>query len=299
MASTCTPTRPMPRPIASVIFSTYNQPDWLEKTLRGFAAQDRCDFEVVVADDGSGEDTQGRIKHLRPQLPFDLSHVWQPDNGFRKCKALNKAIALSRGDYLIFTDGDCIPRRDFVSQHLHLRERGRFLSGGYFKLPMFVSLAIGNDDIASNACFDLSWLRAHGLPHAPKNVRLAARGTAARALDALIQTRTSWNGHNASGWRRDVLMANGFDERMGYGGEDCELGMRLENAGLRGKRIRHRAIVLHLDHPRAYRTRESMQRNADIRGQTYKSGVVWTPHGIEKRLRPATGMAMAQPVTSR
>ena len=284
----------MSQPTASVIFSTYNQPDWLEKTLRGFAAQDRCDFEVVVADDGSREDTRERIERLRPQLPFDLVHVWQPDNGFQKCKALNKAIARSHGDYLIFTDGDCIPRRDFVSQHLRLRERGRFLSGGYFKLPMSISMAISNEDIASNVCFCLGWLRIRGLPHAPRNVRLAAGGAMARILDALIQTRSSWNGHNASGWRHDVLMVNGFDERMGYGGEDYELGMRLENAGLRGKRIRHRAIVLHLDHSRAYRTRESILHNAAIREQTLVHRTLWTPYGIDKQRRLPSGASSSK-----
>ncbi len=39
------------------------------------------------------------------------------------------------GDYLILTDGDCIPRQDFVSQHRAASRPGCFLSGGYFKLP--------------------------------------------------------------------------------------------------------------------------------------------------------------------
>ena len=80
---------------ASVIFTTYNQPDWLEKVLLGFAAQDRHDFEVIVADDGSGEETRERIERLRPRLPVPLQHFWQADDGFRKCEALNGAIAAS------------------------------------------------------------------------------------------------------------------------------------------------------------------------------------------------------------
>lgn len=271
----------MPRPTASVILSTYNQPDWLEKTLRGFAAQNRHDFEVVIADDGSREDTRERIEQLRAGMPFDLIHVWQPDEGFRKCRALNRAITASRGEYLIFTDGDCIPRSDFVSAHLRLREPGKYLSGGYLKLPMALSQAISAGDIADNRCFDLGWLRACGLPSAARNIRLLARGSLSRLLDALIQTCPTWNGHNASGWRQDLLRINGFDERMGYGGEDCELGERLVNAGLRGKRVRHRAVVLHLDHARSYRTDESLRHNAEIRRHTREQKITRTSFGIE------------------
>ena len=86
------------QPTASVIFTTYNQPEWLEKVLLGFAAQDRHDFEVIVADDGSGEPTRERIERLRPGLPFPLRHLWQEDDGFRKCEALNGAIAASTAD---------------------------------------------------------------------------------------------------------------------------------------------------------------------------------------------------------
>lgn len=265
----------------SVIFTTYNQPDWLEKTLLGFAAQQRHDFEVIVADDGSREETRARLDGLRPRLPFELQHVWQPDDGFQKCRIMNKAIRASRTDYLIFTDGDCIPRSDFIDTHLRLRSEGRFLSGGYFKLPMSISQRIGPDDIASGRCFDLTWLREQGLERAPRNLKLAARGRWADFLDRVVTARASWNGHNASCWKRDMLAANGFDERMGYGGEDRELGERLENAGITGKRIRHRAIVVHLDHPRGYVRKEVIARNEEIRAQTQQQRLTRTEHGLE------------------
>ena len=270
----------------SVIFSTYNQPEWLRKTLLGFAAQDRHDFEVVVADDGSRDETRELLEGLRPSLPFQLQHVWQADEGFQKCRILNKAIRASRSDYLLFTDGDCIPRRDFVSSHLRLREPGRFLSGGYFKLPMSISKAISADDIAAGRCFELAWLRSQGLPWAARNVKLAAQGKLADCLDVVVTARASWNGHNASGWKQDLVAANGFDERMGYGGEDRELGERLENHGVRGKQVRHRAVCLHLDHARGYKTTASVQANLAIRAETRSRKTVWTPHGIKKAKEP-------------
>lgn len=268
--------------IASVICSTYNQPEWLAWTLLGFAVQDRHGFEVIIADDGSGDDTRALIEAMRPRLPYPVQHVWQPDCGFRKCRILNRAIIASRSDYLVFTDGDCIPRADFVSAHLRLRDKGRFLSGGYFKLPLPISLAIGEADIVSNRCFDLSWLRAHGLPRAMRNVRLAARGTTARWLDRIVTARASWNGHSASGWKSDLVAANGFDERMGYGGEDRELGERLANSGVSGKRIRHQATVLHLDHPRPYVSAERIAANRALREETRRNRVVCTPAGLSQ-----------------
>ncbi|KAF1712098.1 glycosyl transferase family 2 [Pseudoxanthomonas kalamensis DSM 18571] len=270
----------MPVPVASVIFSTYNSEAWLRKTLLGFAVQDRADFEVIVADDGSGDATRETVDALRGRVPFEVSHVWQPDEGFRKSRILNKAIVDSRGDYLIFTDGDCVPRRDFVSTHLRLRERGRFLSGGYFKLPLDISTAIGDEDIAVQRCFDIEWLRGQGLPRKPRDVKLTAEGAFADWLDALVPVNATWNGHNASGWKDDLLAANGFDERMGYGGQDREFGERLENAGVRGKRIRHRAICLHLDHARGYRTQASIDANLAIRARTRAERITRTDHGI-------------------
>ncbi|MDH5821932.1 glycosyltransferase family 2 protein [Luteimonas sp. RD2P54] len=279
----------MSEPVASIVFTTYNQPAWLEKTLLGFAAQDRRDFEVLVADDGSGADTAALIESLRSRLPFALRHVWHEDRGFRKSRILNAAIAASRADYLIFTDGDCIPRRDFVSMHLRLRRPGRYLSGGYLKLPMELSRRISGDDIASNRCFELAWLRAHGLPTAARNVKLLAQGASAALLDRIVTASPTWNGHNASGWKRDLVAANGFDERMGYGGQDRELGERLGNAGVRGIRVRHRAIALHLDHARGYRNGEALRRNFAIRARTRIAKATWTEHGIVKG--PAHGGA--------
>ncbi|MBX9400629.1 glycosyltransferase family 2 protein [Lysobacter sp. BMK333-48F3] len=275
-----------PSPAASVVFTTYNQPAWLEKVLLGFAAQSRRDFEILVADDGSGEETRACIERLRPQLPMPLRHLWQPDQGFRKCQALNMAIRASAADYLIFTDGDCIPRADFVATHLRLRRPGRFLSGGYHKLPMETSRRIDGDDIAAGRCFDAHWLRAHGMPATRRDLKLTAPPRLAWLLDQVSPARASWNGHGASGWKRDILAVNGFDERMRYGGQDREFGERLENAGVRGIRIRHRAIVVHLDHPRGYASAESIAFNRALRAQTRRQRLAWTEHGLQQQPQP-------------
>src|SRR6476660_3556118 len=194
---------------ASVIFSTYNSEAWLEKTIWGFAAQDETDFEIIIADDGSKPATKELIDALRPQVKMPIIHVWQADNGFQKSQILNKAIVAANTDYLIFTDGDCIPRKDFVATHLQYREKGYFLSGGYFMLPMETSLAITKDDILSQRCFKLEWLTKHGLKSSYKNTKLAVTGFTASFLNWITPTKATWNGHNASGWKEDLVAING------------------------------------------------------------------------------------------
>ena len=104
----------------SVIVSTYNEPDWLEKAVWGWDAQSERGFELLVADDGSGPETAERIERLRAETGLTIRHVWQEDEGFRKSAILNRAIEAAEGDYLVFSDGDCIPRADFLATHTRL-----------------------------------------------------------------------------------------------------------------------------------------------------------------------------------
>ncbi|HIC30977.1 MAG TPA: glycosyltransferase, partial [Flavobacteriaceae bacterium] len=121
-------------PTISVIISTYNQPNWLKKVLVGYQQQIFKDCEIIIADDGSTEDTKVIIENFQKQSNLNIQHVWQEDNGFRKTTILNKAILKTNADYLLFTDGDCIPRKDFVQTHFNLKKETCFLSGGYFTL---------------------------------------------------------------------------------------------------------------------------------------------------------------------
>jgi len=267
---------------SAVILSTYNSPAWLEKVLWGYGCQTTRDFEIVVADDGSGPETRDTIDRVRESVGVPIRHVWQADKGFRKCKALNKAILAADADYLIFSDGDCIPRLDFVERHAADAERGYFLSGGYCKLNLEVSRVITREDIARGDVTSPRWLVANGQEISVGMLKLAARSWRARALNLFTPTKITWNGHNASGWRDDLLRINGFDERMGYWAEDRELGERLMNAGVHPKQIRYRTTCVHLEHARPYHDPEVLERNLEIRRDTLRSGRVRTPCGIEQ-----------------
>lgn len=269
---------------ASVVMSTYNAEEWLEKVILGFGVQTVKGFEIVVADDGSRDATRLLIERLRKEIDIPIVHVWHEDNGFQKSQILNKAIVASNSDYLIFTDGDCIPRKDFVEVHINRREPGYFLSGGYFKLPMDISRIIDKKAIYNQDCFDLKWLKSKGLKKKYKNIKFTASGFFASFLNFITPTKPTWNGHNASGWKKDLVAINGFNQEMQYGGQDRELGERLFNYGVKSKQIRYSAICVHLDHARGYVNEATWKKNYAIRKNTVKNKVIRTPIGIDSNV---------------
>ena len=261
-----------------VIISTYNNPRWLEKTLWGYLYQTHKPDEILIADDGSGEDTFRVIESFKDKLP--IKHLWHEDQGFRKTRILNIALLEAKSDYLIFTDQDCIPRRDFVEVHrLHAKE-GQFLSGGYFRLPLGISVSLGKDDISTGRAFSLAWLRNKGLPLSIKCMKLTRFPFDANSMNKITTARSTWNGMNASGWREDLLAVNGFNEEMRYEGEDRELGIRMNNYGIKSRQIRYSAIVLHLDHKRPYKNQEDWDKNLRIIQETKKTRRIKTPFGL-------------------
>ena len=265
-----------------IILSTYNSPEWLNKVLLGYEAQEDDNFEILIADDGSTSETATLVNAFSTRGCLRLQHIWHEDHGFRKTVILNKAIMQTDCDYLIFSDGDCIPRRDFVASHRKHASTGFFLSGGYFKLSMSASKAIDDRAIKSNKAFEYHYLREIGQPRTHKALKLTAKGPLADLLNVITPTSASWNGMNSSGWREDILDANGFDERMQYGGEDRELGERLSNKGIKGKGIRYSAVCIHLDHERGYVTKEAWEKNRRIRLNTRKHKLTRTSNGIRQ-----------------
>jgi glycosyltransferase involved in cell wall biosynthesis len=266
----------------SVIITTYNAVEWLQKVLIGYSLQTECDFEIVIADDGSTLETKNLISKFSSIFKNPIVHVWHEDHGFQKTKILNKAILKSNSDYLIFTDGDCIPRKDFVQMHIKYRENGYFLSGGYFKLPLSISILISENDIVNSNCFSLFWLKNNGFKFNFKSIKLTNNSLIAQFMNWITPTKRSWNGHNSSCWKTDILAVNGFNNEMQYGGEDREMGERMFNNGMLSKQIRYSAICVHLDHARGYSSLETWKKNNEIRAFNKKYNIIKTDNGIDK-----------------
>ncbi|NRB83668.1 MAG: glycosyltransferase family 2 protein [Winogradskyella sp.] len=272
----------MALPKITVIIATYNKTDWLEKVLYGYSIQTYKDFDIIIADDGSTNETKALIDKFKVNYPVKITHAWHEDKGYRRQKILNEAIVMAKNEYILFTDGDCIPREDFVETHAMHAESGYFLSGGYCKLPMDISETIVEDDIKSKRCFEVKWLKEQGELSGKNKLKLSAKNGFANILDLLTPTGATFNNCNSSAWKSDLIAINGYDERMQYGGPDRELGERLINNGIKTKQIRYKAICLHLDHARGYKTQESLDRNLAIRAKVKKENLKWTEYGIIK-----------------
>lgn len=239
---------------AAVIVATYNHPDSVRATLDGYLAQDTDRFEVIMADDGSGEETVALIKDYARRAPFALKHVWQEDRGFRAAAARNRALALTDAEYVIYTDGDCVPPPFFVSRHVALAERGCFLAGNRVLLSEGFTKKVLAERLPIHEWSTGRWLRAWLARDVNRALPLLLRPDAPWRK----ATPQRWEGIktcNFSAWRSDLAAVNGFDETYsGWGMEDSDLVIRLLHAGVRHKSARFAAPVFHLWHREADRS---------------------------------------------
>lgn len=277
----------------SVIVSTYNKPRDLERVLWGYAQQSRKDFELLVADDGSGPKTADVIRRVCTEAGLEAVHVWHEDRGFRKSEIVNRAIEAAGGDTLLFTDGDTIPRSDLVEAHLRLAAPGRYLGGGYVKLPAAVSETITVDNVREGRFADLGWLRARGWRPGRRALRLVRSPHVAALLDRLTPTAPLFAGNNSSVAREAIQAVNGFDMAMGYGGLDRAVGYRLANLGVRGIQVRHRAVCMHLHHDRPYKDPQVVRRNREILETIRRTGQTRAIAGLAE-LRPDSSLHVAR-----
>lgn len=258
-------------PDISIIVSTYNSPRWLELVIEGYFAQRFSgSFELLIADDGSTETTARLICELIARSPVPIRHVWQPDEGFQKCRVLNKAIAAARGSILLFTDGDCIPQPNMLQVHYERAKPGYFQTGGYLKLPKVVSEQVSIPSIHAGLPFKPTWLIQHGFYPSGKLLKLMLPRPLDRLANRITPTKRTWNGHNSSCFRTDALAVNGFNEMMQYGGEDVEFGLRLNHSGVFGRHLRYTSTPVHLYHHHDYVRPGMRERNAQICQETRK-----------------------------
>ena len=234
---------------ASVIVTTYNRPDALQAVLTGLAAQHDRDMEVLVADDGSRQETAQLVQSLARDYPMPLFHVWQEDQGFRAGAARNRACAQATGDYWIFLDGDCIPLPDFISEHKRLAQPGCFVAGNRILLSQHFTHEALTQHLPVHARQRSQWLldRLRGRINRWLPLLHAADGA------WRLRSPERWQGArtcNLAVWRQDFVGINGFDEAYaGWGHEDADLAVRLIRQGVRRKDGRFATAVLHLWHP--------------------------------------------------
>ncbi len=243
----------------SLIISVYKKIRELELLLTALKQQTEKNFDVIIADDGSGDEMKNFVSGFSNECGYGISYITQEDKGFRKNKILNEAVVYSKNDYLVFLDGDCIPHRNFIKAHYANAEENTVLTGRRVHLSKKISESLNTDFIISGSLNRLSrkaFIDSFGFRDITTT---AEEGFIIRS--GLIRKLTSArNSHivgcNFSVWKPMLLKINGFDENYnGAGiGEDTDIEHRLGLTGAKFKSVRNLAVVYHMHHSK---TKES------------------------------------------
>jgi glycosyltransferase involved in cell wall biosynthesis len=226
----------------SVIVPTYNRPKALKKVLDALVCQTRLPNEIIIADDGSKQDTAQMLDAYLSRPNVELHHVWQEDKGFRAARIRNKAILKSSGDYLLLLDGDCIPEKHFVSDHLKMAEAGCFFQGKRVLVNQKIAQRFDKSDMDS-----FFTLLFHALTSGISNSHHILRIPFFPSYR--VKKISGIRSCNMGLFKKDVLAVNGFNQEFtGWGREDTEFVIRLFRFGLIRKENPFQAICFHLWH---------------------------------------------------
>lgn len=228
-----------------ILVSTYNWPGALELVFLSILQQTRMPDEIVIADDGSRQETIDLIEKYKGIFKIPVKHAWHEDKGFRKSLVLNKAVKLAESDYIIEIDGDIILDRRFVADHIREAAKGFFVQG---------SRAMINEEktneLITNKDVRLTPL-SKGLYTRFNSYRIPAF---AKFYDTKPLDPFNVKGCNLAFWREDYIRVNGYYNNFeGWGWEDYEFAARLINSGIHKKRIKMVAIMYHLYHKQTSR----------------------------------------------
>ena len=214
----------------------------MAEVLEGLRYQTRPADEVIVADDGSGPETAEMIRGFMTDFLCPLYHVWQEDCGFRAARIRNKAINKSNGEYIILLDGDCIPEKHFIEDHLVLAKKGFFFQGKRVLVGKMLSRSFTQKHANT----------AGNLLKIAFSSEISNRHHLIRLPFFPVISSTSLSGIrscNMGFFREDIFAVNGFNEDfVGWGREDSELAVRFFNYGLKKREHPFMAICYHLWH---------------------------------------------------
>jgi glycosyltransferase involved in cell wall biosynthesis len=253
----------------SLIINTFNQP-----VLRAVSQQCVLPDEVLLADDGSANETKTVFDRWRAERSFRCEHIWQEHQGFRRARILNQAIALARSDHLIFLDGDTIPHPRFIADHRLLAGESQFTQGHRALIERKAAIWFGLHEFARDRSRAFRQLQLRGLKHAYRwpwplrRVRRDLRGV---------------RGCNLAIWRSNLVRVNGYNEAfVGWGREDSELAVRLMNSGVRRLDVRGRALCYHLWHPPV--SRDELVVNDELLAKAIREKSTRCELGLDRHL---------------
>jgi glycosyltransferase involved in cell wall biosynthesis len=239
-------------PLLSLVIAVYNKAEALRFVLAACARQSFTDFEVIIADDGSGPAVKQVINEARQQYSFSILHLWHEDRGWRKNTMLNNGIRAASGGHVAFIDGDCLPSRDFLLDHWTEREPKRVLIGRRVEASERWSQSLTMEKIRNGEFEQYGWREwVDGFRGKSLRVEDGIRISSRLLRRVLLRNARGMLGSNFSAAKADLEAVNGFDEMYdGPGcGEDSDIQYRLTLIGVKGKSLRNLAIQYHMWHP--------------------------------------------------
>ena len=267
------------KPKASVIISVYKDTEALNDILYALDRQTEKDFEIIVTEDCESEEMKTFLADYEKRDNF--YHLTQPDDGWRKTLAVNRAIASARADYLMFLDGDCVPDKNFVANHLATAEHGKFLTGRRVylgpvfskflrKVPVFIHF------LENRLFFFLMLIPLH-----LDKVRSYEVGLSSRLMQKIRGKKpVGIMGCNFSCYKDDMLAINGYNEDLpGVGSEDSDLQWRFEGLGMATKSVKFLVPVYHLYHKHIW---PGVEDNVRIMNESRKLNAYVCKNGIVK-----------------
>ena len=256
----------------SLIITTYNRPAALEIVLKSVEIQSQLPYEVIIADDGSNEETHKLIEEFASKSKNNLIHSFQEDKGFRAARSRNKAISKASGDYIIMIDGDMILHKEFIYDHFKNAQIGYFTQGSRVLLSdKRTREVLENNKFVSNF-LETGLINRKNAIHS--NI-LSKMFTINKNYLKGIKTC------NVAFYKKDCLSVNGFNNEFeGWGKEDSEFFMRLMNKGINRKTLRFNAIQYHLWHQEV--SRDSVLKNELLLKKTINENLDWCKMGINQ-----------------
>lgn len=256
----------------SLIIATYNWPGALELIFLSIIKQSVITDEIIIADDGSTNETKILIEAYKKKFKNKLIHIWQKDDGFQKTSILNKAILLAKGDYIIQIDGDIVLHKKFISDHIKNAQEKTFIHGS----RVFLNKKITQKAI-KNLSFRFSFIN-NGISNRLNGIRSTFLSKFFSRKDQKLK---GTRGCNFSFWKKDFMAINGYNEDMkGWGKEDTELSVRLINIGLKKYKLKCLAICYHLDHDISIK--KELNINNTILANTISENKISCINGINK-----------------
>ena len=260
-------------PPVSLIISTYNWPRALEVCLLRIREQTIIPNEIIIADDGSGPDTAHMIEKMREDYPCPIIHVWHEDVGFTVSVIRNKAIVRSSFDFIVQIDGDIIPDKHLIEDHLKFSKDGFFATGSRVMLSPERTADVLQSENGLKDLSSFTSLKSLRLPILANYFRFRYKKNSPHYI----------KGCNMSFWRKDLIAINGYDEDMtGWGYEDNEISARLLAAGIQKQYLKYTGVVYHLDHK--INSHERVSINSEIYRKSIANKSVWCKNGLDKYL---------------